>query len=133
MPDKFDVKTRSRIMSKIRHKNTKPELRLRAALCSRGLRGYRLHLKLPGKPDVTYTKKRVAIFVDGDFWHGYSWKKLGKVPPRGYWQKKIQSNIDRAKRHNMQLKKEGWAVLRFWEHEINSSVNKCVNKISKLL
>jgi len=62
---------------------------------------------LAGKPDIVYVSKKIVIFLDGDFWHGYNWKKLGKVPPRKYWQKKIQKNIDRAKKYNKMLKKDG--------------------------
>ena len=108
MPDVYDKKTRSRVMSRIRAKDTKAEIALRKALWREGVRGYRVHYKLPGKPDIVFTKKKVVVFVDGDFWHGYTWKTLGKVPPKEYWQDKIQGNIDRDKIYNEQYRKDGW-------------------------
>ena len=133
MPDKFSRKTRSTIMSKIRSKNTSLETNFRKLLWKNGLGRYRIHYNLPGKPDIVYVSKRVAIFLDGDFWHGYNWKKLGKVPPKKYWQAKIQKNIDRAKNYNKLLKKEGWKVLRFWEHEIKQDSHKCIKKVKSAL
>lgn len=116
-------------MSRIRSKNTSLEVNFRKLLWKNGLRGYRIHYSLPGKPDIVFVSKRIAIFLDGDFWHGYNWKKLGKIPPKKYWQGKIQKNIDRAKKYNRQLKKEGWIVLRFWEHEILNKPDYCIKKI----
>ena len=129
MPDKFDKKTRSKIMSKIRSKNTSLEINFRKLLWKHGLRGYRIHYNLPGKPDIVFVSKRIVIFLDGDFWHGYNWKGLGKVPPKEYWQEKIQKNIERAKKYNKQLRKEGWVVLRFWEHEIKKNPEKCIKVV----
>lgn len=131
MVDKFDKETRSRIMSRIRSKNTKIEVALRKKLWEMGLKGFRIHYNLPGKPDIVYTRKKLVIFIDGDFWHGYNWKKLGKIPPKKYWQEKIQKNIDRAKKYNRKLRREGWTVLRFWEHDINKDLNKAIKKISQ--
>src|SRR3989338_4576211 len=131
MTDKFDKRTRSRIMSKIRSANTGIEMVLRKALRKNGLSGYKLHYNIIGKPDIVFPKNKLAIFVDGDFWHGYNWKKLGKVPPKKYWQKKIQKNIDRAKKYNKMLKKDGWKVIRLWEHEVKKNAEKCINKIKE--
>ena len=133
MADRVTPKIRSKIMSKIRHKNTMPELTLRKKLWAEGLKGFRLHWKLPGKPDIVYTTKKIVIFIDGDFWHGYNWKKLGKIPPKKYWQGKIQKNIDRAKKYNKILRKEGWKVIRLWEHEINKDIGNCIKRIKKIL
>lgn len=129
MPDKFDKKTRSSIMSRIKSKNTSLEINFRKILWQNGLGHYRIHYNLPGKPDIVYVSKKIAIFLDGDFWHGYNWKKLGKVPPKKYWQGKIQKNIGRAKKYNRLLKKEGWTVLRFWEHELKKNPEKCISKL----
>ena len=129
MADKFSKAKRSAIMSRIRSKNTSLEVEFRKLLWKNGLGRYRIHYNLPGKPDIVYVSKKVVIFLDGDFWHGYNWKKLGKVPPRKYWQKKIQKNIDRAKKYNKMLKKDGWKVIRIWEHEVKKNVEKCINKI----
>ena len=131
MPDKFDKKTRSVIMSKIRDKNTSLEVNFRKLLWRKGLKRYRIHYNLPGKPDIVFVSRKIVMFLDGDFWHGYNWKKLGKIPPKKYWQGKIQKNIDRAKRYNKQLKRDGWIVLRFWEHDIKKNPEKCIKKIKK--
>lgn len=127
--DRISKETRSRIMSRIRAKNTSPELKLRKALWHAGLRGYRIHYKLVGKPDIVFTKSRLAIFVDGDYWHGYLWTKKKKIPPRKYWQAKIKGNMERDKKYTRQLKKDGWKVLRFWEHEVNKNTDCVVDKI----
>ena len=131
MPDKFDKKTRSAIMSHIRHKNTSLEVNFRKLLWEKGLGRYRIYYNLPGKPDIVYVSKKIVIFLDGDFWHGYNWKKLGKIPPKKYWQEKIQKNIDRSKRYNRQLKKDGWTVLRFWEHDVKKNPDKCIKKVKE--
>lgn len=129
MPDKFSSETRSAIMSRIKSKNTSLETNFRKLLWENGLGRYRIHYHLPGKPDIVYVSKKVVIFLDGDFWHGYNWKKLGKIPPKAYWQEKIQKNINRAQKYNRALKKDGWKVLRFWEHEIKRDSQKCIKKI----
>jgi len=131
MPDKFDKQTRSAIMSKIKDKNTSLEVNFRKLLWRKGLKRYRIHYNLPGKPDIVFVSRKIVMFLDGDFWHGYNWKKLGKIPPKKYWQGKIQKNIDRAKRYNKQLKRDGWIVLRFWEHDIKKNPEKCIKKIKK--
>ena len=133
MPDKFSRKTRSAIMSRIKSKNTSLETNFRKLLWKNGLGRYRIHYKLSGKPDIVYVSKRVIVFLDGDFWHGYNWKKLGRVPPKKYWQGKIQKNIDRAQKYNRALKKDGWKVLRFWEHEIKQDSQKCIKKVKNAL
>lgn len=129
MADKFSKAKRSAIMSRIRSKNNSLEVEFRKLLWKNGLGRYRIHYNLPGKPDIVYVSKKIAVFLDGDFWHGYNWKKLGKVPPRKYWQKKIQKNIDRAKKYNRILRKEGWKVIRIWEHEIKKNANSCIKQI----
>ena len=107
MPDKFSRKTRSAIMSRIRSKNTSLETNFRKLLWKNGLGRYRIHYNLPGKPDIVYVSKKVVIFLDGDFWHGYNWKKLGKIPPKAYWRGEIQKKIDRARKNNKKVKKKG--------------------------
>lgn len=133
MADRVSKKTRSRIMSKIKSKNTSLELNFQKQLWNGGLGGFRLHYCLLGKPDIVFVKQKVVIFLDGDFWHGYNWKKLGRVPPKGYWQEKIQRNINRAKVCNRQLRKNGWKVLRFWEHNIKKNPEKYIKIIKKEL
>lgn len=131
MADVFDKETRSRIMSSIRSKDTKPELMLRKGIFSCGYR-YRLHYG-GCNSDIAFPRHKVAVFVDGDFWHGYNWLKRGKVPPKKYWQPKIKRNIERDKKYNKQLKKQGWKVLRFWEFQVKQDPKKCALRVTKEL
>lgn len=110
-------------MSRIRGKNTRPELAIRQALWRRGLR-YRLHHKLPGRPDIVFVKPRVAVFVDGCFWHGCPQHGVRPQTNRGFWDNKIRSNRKRDEMAGTQLESEGWVVLRFWEHEVKADLPK---------
>ena len=132
MTDIFSPEKRSKIMSSIKGKNTKIELMLRKALWKEGIRGYRLNSKLPGKPDIVFTKYKIAIFCDGDFWHGKDfdeWK--GRLTP--HWLEKIQKNMERDRRNDELLEKSGWIVLHFWETEINEKNQRCIFLIRKNL
>ena len=122
---------RSLLMSKIRSKETKPEILLRKALWGKGIR-YRLNVKkLKGWPDIVINKHKIIVFVDGEFWHGFNWqdkKKKIKVN-RDFWIPKIERNMQRDIENNENLKLLGYTVLRFWEHEIRKDLNSCVKKI----
>lgn len=107
--------------------DTKPELRLRQELWRKGLR-YRKNVSaLPGIPDLIFQKAHVAIFCDGDFWHGKGWKSRKARLTRGanaeYWISKIERNIERDRKTTKTLKKRGWIVLRFWESEIQRDIH----------
>lgn len=132
MPDKFNRETRSKIMSHIKSKNTSLEVSFKKLLNKNKLKGYKIYPKMSGNPDFAFPKKNLVIFIDGDFWHGYNWKKLHKVPPKKYWQAKIKRTIERDKRYTKQLKKEGWKVLRFWEHEIKRNPEQCIKRICNI-
>jgi len=126
---------RSVRMSNIRSKNTGPELKLRKQLWKLGIR-YRINVKnLPGKPDIVIVKAKVAVFVDGEFWHGYNWEEKKKriKSNADYWIPKIEKNIARDIANNNDLISMGYKVLRFWEHEINKSLENCVDKIRKTI
>jgi DNA mismatch endonuclease, patch repair protein len=102
--------------------NTAPETLLRRALWRIGIR-YRLHVPdVPGRPDIVIRKWRVAVFCDGDFWHGRNWParraKLRRGSNSDYWVKKISTNVARDRATNARLRSDGWLVLRFWESEI---------------
>lgn len=115
-------------MSSIKGKDTKIELMLRQALWKEGIRGYRVNAKLPGKPDIVFTKYKIAIFCDGDFWHGKdfdTWKE--RLTP--HWLEKIQKNIERDRRNDELLEKDGWIVLHFWESDILQRIENCLKKI----
>ena len=113
-------------MSGIRSKHTKPELILRKQL--RGT-GFYYHLKIVGNPDFAHKKKKIAIFVDGCFWH--KCKKCYKQPKSNmdYWIPKIKRNVQRAKEAEKELIKKGWKVIRFWEHEVMSKNWKFPKKL----
>ena len=126
---------RSRIMRRIKSTNTTPEITLRKELWSLGYR-YRVNYKkLNGNPDIVFIKKRVVIFVDGEFWHGYKWeeKKIKIKNNRDYWIPKIERNMERDKKIYEELTKEGWKVIRFWEHEIKSDIEGCTKKVESLI
>ena len=131
-----DPETTHKIMSAIHSKDTRPELLLRHALWRRGLR-YRVSVKtLPGKPDIVFTRAKIAIFCDGDYWHGHNWALRG-IPSledelagySEYWQNKIKYNIKRDKENTVKLEDDGWTVLRFWESDIKKNIDKCVDEI----
>ena len=122
---------RSELMKKIRSSNTKPELIFRKELWNSGIR-YRLNsVSLPGKPDIVINKFKIVIFIDGDFWHGFRWeKKKPKIKAnREYWIKKIEGNIKRDKSNNRKLKRLGYSVFRFWDHQIHKDLDSCISKV----
>ena len=132
MSDVLTVKQRSYCMSKIKGKNTKPELALRKALWSSGYR-YRLNYKLKGNPDIVFPSKRIAIFVDGCFWHKCPKHFVKPKSNAEFWAKKIKKNAERDKEINKELECMGWKVLRYWEHEIKSCKDNLVEKIIREL
>ena len=117
-------------MSKVRSTGSAIEVRLGGALWKAGFR-YRKHYGILGKPDYVLVSKRIAIFCDSEFWHGYRWpeSKSDFKSNRAYWLKKIGRNRKRDKYVNRELRKAGWIVLRFWEHEIVSNIDNCVRKV----
>ena len=127
----YTTKKRSKIMSKIRGKNTKPELLFRKALWKKGVR-YRVDSKqLIGRPDVSIKKYTLAIFIDGEFWHGYNWdERKDKIKSnRAFWIPKIERNMQRDRQVNRQLEGMGYTVFRFWEKEVKNELNKCINDV----
>jgi len=133
MPDKFSKEVRSRIMSSIRGKNTKPELAVRKILWMQGKR-YRVHDRsVFGTPDISNKSKRLAVFIDGCFWHGCS--RCYKEPKSNteFWRSKISRNKDRRKVVRSRLRKQGITILQFWEHQVLSNPDKVVEGISRHL
>ncbi len=127
----YTTKQRSRTMSKIRGKNSKPEILLRKALWKSNIR-YRIHQKdLPGTPDIAIRKYRLVIFIDGAFWHGYQWeeKKHRIKSNQAFWIPKIERNIQRDRNVNKTLLHAGYTVMRFWEHEVEKNLDLVVNQI----
>jgi len=137
MADIFTKDKRSWVMSRIRSQETKPEIILldivRKNFLKKGLRYRKNYRKVLGKPDISFTRQKVAVFLDGDFWHGYKYKDWIEKKPRKYWQGKIKRNIKRDKIINRTLREQGWKVLRFWEHEIKKNPEKAIEKIKNSL
>jgi DNA mismatch endonuclease (patch repair protein) len=123
-----DAATSAR-MSRIRQKDTAPELALRRALWAAGVRGWRCHPKgIPGRPDLAWVGRRVAVFVDGAFWHGhpdYYWGQSGE-----FWDEKIARNRARDVRVNAELADAGWTVVRVWDFEVERDFDSCVAKVA---
>jgi len=129
MPDVLTKKQRSYNMSMIRAKNTGPEMALRKILSKKQIRGYRLHYKLPGRPDIVFPARKLAIFVDGCFWHKCPKCFVRPKTRRAFWDKKIKSNTKRDMTVNLLLKKSGWKILRLWEHLVRKSPEHAANRI----
>ena len=129
-----DSKT-SRRMSRVKLKKGDAEIMLAKGLWHKGYR-YRLnHKELPGSPDIAISKYKIAIFVDGEFWHGYNWaeKKKRLVRNREYWIEKIEENIARDNRVDKQLREKGWTPVRFWTKEVEEDCDGCVRDIDELI
>jgi DNA mismatch endonuclease (patch repair protein) len=129
MTDFLARETRSRVMARIRSKDTKPELALRRGLWAAGVRGWRCHSKrLPGKPDLAFGRANVAVFVDGRFWHGHpDYFTFGKSGP--YWDAKIARTQERDRKADAALACAGWVVLRFWDFEVEERLESCVSAV----
>jgi len=126
--DIMSPEKRSALMSRIHSKNTTPERTICNALRRRGLH-FSTHAKdLPGRPDIVFRRIKLAVFIDGDFWHGWRfplWRH--KLSPK--WQDKIAANRERDNRNFRKLRRLGWKVLRLWEHQIESCSDDCVERV----
>jgi len=133
MADNVSKEKRSKIMSNIRGKNTKPEITIRKLLWAQGIR-YRIHSrKIFGTPDISIKKKKLAVFVDGCFWHGC--KKCYKEPKTNteFWRKKLAYNKQRRTKVKRELRKKGWIALEFWEHRVKTEPQKIMKEIAPYL
>lgn len=117
-------------MSRIRGRDTKPELTLRRTLHAMGLR-FRVHGKLPGRPDIVFSRAKLTVFVDGAFWHGRDLSILGSQlhVRKKFWLAKINANVERDRRNDAELRKLGYRVMRFWDDEVLASPERCAQKI----
>jgi DNA mismatch endonuclease (patch repair protein) len=117
-------------MSRIRGMNTAPELAVRRLAYTRGLR-YRTHvMDLPGRPDMVFAGLRVAVFIDGDFWHGWRFPTwASRLAP--FWKSKIARNRLRDRKNFRRLRQAGWRVVRVWEHEVHADPDECVHRIEQ--
>lgn len=123
---------RSRLMSRIRGRDTRPELELARLLRQAGLRPRRNVRGLPGTPDFAWTRYKVAVFVDGDFWHGWRFPRWEhKLQP--FWRAKIARNRERDRSNFRKLRYRGWQVTRVWEHQLRIDPDGCVERILRLV
>lgn len=132
MSDKLTREQRSSLMKRVRTRDTAPELSLRKALWAMGMRGWRLHPKqVTGKPDLAWIGLRVAVFVDGAFWHGHPdvyWGQSGD-----FWNAKIERNRARDRRVDHELVAEGWTVVRIWDFEVDRAPEVCARRVADAL
>ncbi len=124
---------RSKNMKAIKSHDTKIEVKLRKALWHEGIR-YRKNFKVCScKPDIVLTKYKIAIFCDGDFWHGKTQETYTVKTHAKYWNEKIKRNIERDLENTIELRDNGWTVLRFWESDINKNLDMCVDLVKKYI
>lgn len=133
--DKLTPEQRKKNMRSIKGKDTSIEMILRKALWKKGYHYRKNYKNLPGTPDIALTKYKIAIFCDGEFFHGKDWEKLKKRLKRGnngeFWIKKIARNMERDDNINKRLQFEGWTVLRFWGDDIKKNTEDCVKTIEE--
>ena len=131
--DKFDKTTRSRIMSAIRSKNTSPEIKTFRELNKRKIYFQRHYKRILGSPDIAIPSKRKAVFIDGDFWHGFRYPLWKKRLSSKFWTNKIERNRGRDKTYHQKLRRMGWQVMRVWEHQLDKDFEKATNRIIEFL
>lgn len=118
-------------MANVSLKGGKSETALAKALWHAGVRYRKNYKKIPGSPDIAIPKYKIAVFVDGEFWHGENWAERKKKLKRNsdYWIEKIEENIARDKRNDEKLIGMGWTPIHFWEKEVKTELDRCVNKV----
>src|SRR5690606_40855192 len=133
MADQVDAQSRRRIMPKIKSKDTSPEMAVRKAVHAAGFR-YRLHrADLPGKPDLAFSRHKLAVFVHGCFWHGHRCRRF-RMPSsnQAYWTRKIQRNRERDARAAEALAEMGWERIVIWECELEAGTERLIERLEML-
>ena len=128
MADRLTKAQRSYCMSRVRGKDTSLERRVRSELHMLGYRFRKHVVTLPGKPDIVFLKKKTAVFIDGDFWHGWrfpQWKDTLSL----FWQHKIIQTRKRDRRNFQRLRSMGWKVIRIWEHQLEKDFSEAISRI----
>lgn len=134
MPDVFTKAKRSEVMSRIRGRGNKDtELVLAKLLRIHGIAGWRRHQPLFGRPDFIFRRERIAIFVDGCFWHGCPKHSTMPINNREFWEKKLAANMLRDRLVTKALRKQGWIVMRIWEHDLSKEPTACVRRIKSTI
>ncbi len=132
MPDTYSAETRSRVMASVKGRDTGPEMTLRRALYRAGVRGWRCHRSLPGKPDLAFGRAQLAVFVDGGFWHGHP-SKYWPGRSGAYWDAKIARNQARDRRVDAELAGLGWRSLRLWDFEVERDPDNAAERVREAL
>ena len=135
MTDHLTPEQRRRCMQGNRSSGTQPERLLARELWRRGYR-YRKNVRtVPGSPDICFKSRKVAVFVDGEFWHGRNWQQERQriKSNRDFWYAKIERNMARDHRVNLRLRNMGWTVLRFWENEVRKHLSECADKVEEAI
>lgn len=132
--DNHTPEQRKKNMQAIKNKDSKIEVLLRKELWRRGIRYRKNTSKVFGHPDIAFLGKKIAVFCDSEFWHGYNWEQRQTEikTRREFWIPKIERNMKRDIEVNEQLQSEGWIVLRFWGNEIIRNVTKCADEIERV-
>ncbi len=122
-------------MRQVKNKDSKIELALRKALWAKGIRYRKNVSSIYGHPDIAFKGKKVAVFVDSEFWHGYNWEERKKdfKSNQEFWIPKIERNIERDLEVNKKLSSDGWTVLRFWGKEVEKNLDECISKIMEAI
>ena len=134
MADVFSNQKRSEIMSKIRSSDTKFERKFIAALKKSTQKKFQTNVaSIKGKPDIVFQNDKICVFLDSDFWHGWQYPRRKHLLKNDFWHKKIENNRKRDKNTTAYLRKNGWQVLRIWEHQIKKNPKKVIEEIRKIL
>lgn len=133
--DRLTPEQRRKNMQAIKSSGTKAEVLFAKALFARGYRYRKNSVTIYGKPDITIKKLKLAIFIDGEFWHGKDWEtKKAKIGTNtDFWHKKIERNMERDKEVNGKLQNEGWTVLRFWDKEVMKELDRCIEETEAVI
>ena len=133
--DNHTPEQRRKNMQAVKNKDSKIELLLRQELWSRGIRYRKNVTRIYGKPDIAFIGKKIAVFCDSEFWHGYNWEERRKdfKSHQEFWIPKIERNMDRDREVTERLESEGWIVLRFWGNEIKKNTAQCADTIEKVV
>ena len=122
-------------MQQVKNKDSKIELLLRKALWAKGYRYRKNVSKIYGHPDIAFISKKIAVFCDSEFWHGFDWenRKQDFKSHQEFWIQKIERNIARDKEVTLALENDGWVVIRFWGKEIENNLGDCINRIERVI
>ena len=131
--DVLTKEQRHKNMVAIKNKDTKIEVTLRLALWHSGIRYRKNYKVLDCRPDIVLTKYKIAIFCDGDFWHGKTFERYDVTTNTKYWQEKIRRNMERDLENTIELRDNGWMVLRFWETDIKKHLENCVAEVLRII